>query len=502
MKDRQDREDVNEMKDRQNLNDMKDRKDIQSREDNLSREELKSGENKKNHKEEMEQIIDSIREELLALGRDLFEHPELGFKEFRTRDQAASFLERHGMSVETGLSMTGFRCTLGQGEGPHIALIAELDAIPTPGHRCASTDQGAAHACAHSNQLTIMLGVMKAIHDSGVLAGTGCRVSLIGTPAEEFTDFAFRRSLMEQGLIRHMSGKQDMIRCGVFDDIDLAISCHTMGGVPDRAGDINSSLNGFLSKQITYTGQAAHAGATPHLGVNALQAANIGLMAVNAQRETFREDDMIRVHGIITEGGQTVNSVPERVRLDYYVRGRTLEAMADASRKVNRSFEAGAHAMGAQVLITDTPGYLPLAQCRDLSAVLRGNLTRFIGEDTIIDGQRSFASGDIGDLGTLMPVIQFGFGGFSGNVHGPNFEIADEEMAYLIPAKAVTGTMVDLVMKQGTLARTILEKNPPRLTREQYLADWLGIAADAETASAEADPASAEATQACEEADA
>ena len=426
-------------------------------------------------KERLEEIIETIREEVLTLGNDLFEHPELGFKEVRTRNQAVDFLERHGMNVNTGYSVTGFRCTQGAGNGPHIGLIAELDAIPTPGHRFASEDQGAAHACAHSHQIAIMLGAMVALHDSKILDGTGVKVTLVGTPAEEFTDFTYRRELINQGIISYMSGKQDMIANGVFDDIDLAISCHSLGGDPERVADVNSSLNGFMSKHIEYTGVAAHAGANPHLGINALSAANIGMVALNAQRDTFQEKDTVRVHGIITEGGQTVNSVPERVVLEYYVRAGTLEAIEDASRKVDRSFRAGAIALGAKVTIQDTPSYMPFIQCDELSKVMKENLSRYLGKDNITDGQHSFASGDIGDLGMLMPLIQFGFGGFRGSIHGKDFEVADEEMAYFIPCKAVVTTIYDLIQDQGKLAQTIIDHNPPKLSKADYLTTWLGV---------------------------
>ena len=425
--------------------------------------------------ETIEGIIDKNREELLELGRDLFAHPELGFKEFYTRDQAVAFLERWGIPVETGLSVTGFRATLGEGNGPHIGLIGELDAIPTPGHPFASPDLSAAHACGHNNQMVIGLGAMIALKQSGVLTGTGARVTFIATPAEEFTDFEFRRELVGRGVIRHMSGKQDMVRNGVFDDIDLVIACHSLGGIPERVAEVNGSLNGFLSKRVEITGRAAHAGAHPHLGINALSAANIGLVAVNAQRETFRELDCVRVHGIITEGGQTVNTVPERVVLEYYVRAATVQAITDTSIKVDRSFEGGAHAMGAAVTISDTPGYLPLVPARGLSDVLKDHLVRHLGADQVQEGQHSFASGDIGDLSMLMPAAQFGFGGFTGTIHGKDFAIVDEDMAYLIPAKALASSLADLVRDQAALARQIIQDNPPRMTKEDYLKNWLRV---------------------------
>ena len=424
-------------------------------------------------KEKLVQIIEMNKEKTISLGRDIFEHPELGFKEQRTSKIMQEYLIGLGLEVRANLSVTGVRASQGEGDSLNIGLIAELDAIPTPGHRCSSEDKEAAHACAHSNQVAIMLAVMQAIKESGMLEGESVKITLIGTPAEEFTDFEYRRQLLKEKKIKYMSGKQDMINSGVFDDIDLLISCHTMGGQEGRYADINSSLNGFLMKKITYHGKSAHAGATPELGINALNAANIGLVALNAQRETFKESDMIRVHGIITEGGQTVNSVPERVTLESYVRGIDYKAIMDANEKVNRAYRAGAYAVGATCQIDDTPGYMPFTQCKDLSDVLLGNLEKLIEKEHIFNGLKSFASGDIGDVASIIPTIQFGFSGFRGNIHGSNFEISDEEMAYIIPAKAIAMTLWDLVQHVGALGRKIRDENPCLFKKDDYLKDWL-----------------------------
>ena len=85
----------------------------------------------------------------------------------------------------------------------------------------------------------------------------------------------------------------------------------------------------------------------------------------------------------------------------------------------------------------------------------------------------SLASGDIGDLSTLKPTIQFGFSGFCGNVHGADFDIVDEEMAYIIPAKAIILTIFDLLTNEGEAAKKIIADNPPAFTREQYIKNWL-----------------------------
>jgi len=417
-------------------------------------------------------VIEDNKQEIIDLGTDIFENPELGFKEVKTAAKIASVIEDLNIDVEKELSVTGVKGVAGQ-SGINICLIAEMDAIPTMGHQFSSQDQEAAHSCAHSNQVAIMLGVMKAIKETGLLEKLGGKITFIGTPAEEFIDLEFRRTLQNEGKIDYLSGKQDLISKGVFDNVDMVISCHTMGGISERMCDVNSSLNGFISKKIIYHGKGSHAGAAPHRGVNALNAATIGLTAVNAQRETFIDDYNVRVHGIITEGGQAVNSVPDRVVLEAMVRGGTLEAIVDANLKVNRAFEAGAYAVGGKCEIVDTVGYVPFKQCESLSEVMKENLSSLIGKENIKDGEKSMASGDIGDLGTIVPTIQFGFSGFSGRVHGPDFTIEDNDMAYVIPAKAIAMTVYDLLKDEGKLAKKIIEQYPPLFTKEGYVEHWL-----------------------------
>lgn len=138
--------------------------------------------------------IDDHKEELLALGDELFHHPELGFKETETGNIIRRFLDRHGLKIDREYALTGFSVTIGEGR-PHIGLMAELDAIPTQGHPCADPVSTAAHACGHSTQVGIMLGVMAALNeDPNRPKGT---VTLFFTPAEEFTDMEYRRELVK-----------------------------------------------------------------------------------------------------------------------------------------------------------------------------------------------------------------------------------------------------------------------------------------------------------------
>ena len=107
---------------------------------------------------------------------------------------------------------------------------------------------------------------------------------------------------------------------------------------------------------------------------------------IHAQRETFSDSERIRVHPIITKGGDIVNVVPADVRMETYVRGRTIDGLLDANKKVDRAISAGAMAVGAEVSIKDIPGYLPLLQNIELDGIFRENAIYLAGIDSIIEG--------------------------------------------------------------------------------------------------------------------
>jgi metal-dependent amidase/aminoacylase/carboxypeptidase family protein len=102
---------------------------------------------------------------------------------------------------------------------------------------------------------------------------------------------------------------------------------HSDKNTPEAKVSVGDTSNGLMAKTIQYIGKTAHAAEAPDEGINALNAAMIGLMGINALRETFKDEDYIRVHPIITKGGDTVNSVPCDVRLETYVRAKTMKAI-------------------------------------------------------------------------------------------------------------------------------------------------------------------------------
>ena len=354
-----------------------------------------------------------------------------------------------------------------------VAVMGELDAILVADHPDADPMTGAVHACGHNAQLSAVAAIACALHDTGLMDELDGDIVLMGVPAEENVEITYRNKLREEGKLWFLSGKQEFIRLGEFDDIDVSVMQHSAVAAPGFRAGASSVCNGFTVKLINYKGKAAHAGAAPFEGVNALNAAMLGLMAVHAQRETFRDEDHIRVHPIITKGGDIVNIVPADVRLESYVRGSNTAAILEASEKVNRAFRSGADAVGAECEIIELPGYLPVIQCEELNALMYRELQSLVG-DGVLNDCPGFGGGstDLGDVSHLMPAIQSFFAGVEGGLHTKDFCLKDKDLAILTAAKAMLCLVIELLYGGAEVGKRIKKGFKPVLTKEQYLREW------------------------------
>jgi len=194
------------------------------------------------------------------------------------------------------------------------------------------------------------------------------------------------------------------------------------------------------------------------------------LAAIHAQRDTFKDEDQIRIHPIITRGGSVVNAVPDDVRMETYVRGANFDAILDANVKVDRALRAGAMGVGAEVEIATVPGYLPFHESSDLAAIWRKNAVALVGEDEIAEGGHSGGSTDMGDVSYLMPTIQPYAAGATGRGHSEDYMVTNYEKAVINPAKAMAMTVVDLLNDGARSTTNVLENFVPEMTKETYLA--------------------------------
>jgi len=418
-------------------------------------------------KQALLKALDQQRDRILAIAEAILRNPEVGFREEATSALVRSIFDEFAIPYTFPHALTGVRgCLKGRNSHFRVAIIGEMDALHCSGHPYANGT--VAHACGHHAQMAAMLGTAIALKESGVMEHLDGDVIFLAVPAEEFIDLPERQELQDQGKISFLGGKQQLIAEGVMDDIDMAIMIHAQPNCPEAKLFTRSHNLGFRAKSITFYGKAAH-GSRPYEGTNALNAAALAILGIHANRETFREEERIRIHPIITRGGDVVNSVPDEVCLETYVRGADAAAIRKGEEAVSRAVNGAADMIGATACIDDIPGYLPLTESVALSAVMEEIYTDLTGMEPIRYSE-SVGSSDIGDLSSLIPVIQPSIGGFCGNLHGRNFAVSDPDIAYLLPAKLMALTVSALLGDGAKVAEAVKTSFHPVMTKETYLA--------------------------------
>lgn len=427
--------------------------------------------NKEELKQQVCAVIDAYADKIKDVADSIADEPELGFKEVKTAAKVAAFMRELGLEPQTGLAINGVKARAkGAKEGPTAAVLGELDAITCPDSCKADPLTGAAHACGHNLQIASMLGAACGIMKSDALKHLAGDVVFFGVPAEEYIELAFRKKLVKEGKLHFLSGKGQLIYEGAFDDIDMAMQMHADKNMPEPTVSVGESSNGFVGKTVRYIGQVAHAADAPHEGINALNAAMLGLMGINALRETFREQDVVRVHPIITKGGDIVNSVPADVRMELYVRAKTMDAIDKTHSRVDAALKAGGDAVGAQTVIETMPGMMPLSCNKRMNELFVENAQIAFPDVAVKDAGHFSASTDMGDVSHLIPVIHPFIGGTDGLLHTENFKVVDFKAAVLLPAKAFAMTLIDLLYDDAAEAKEILANFKPILTKEEYIA--------------------------------
>ena len=420
-------------------------------------------------KKEICAIIDRQANSVIETVKDVGAHPELGFKEFRTSNVVNDYLRSAGFDTERGLAITGVKAKLKkENQGPNIAVIGELDGIICSESSWADKITGATHNCGHNVQLGVLLAVAQAFKKSGTASQLGGNISFMAVPAEEYIELEYRSELRKRGDIRYFGGKQELVWQGAFDDVDAAMMVHSQGNTPQPFVTVFETSIGLIAEMIRYIGKTAHAGVAPEDGINALYAAVQGINAVNAMRETFRDEDRNRVHFIITKGGEVVNSVPADVRLECMVRANNIPSLTQLLEKTERAFRSGGDAMGAVTEINRLSGYLPLACNESMNILFAENALRFIPNNQVAAVDFFKVSTDMGDITHLMPAIHPMVGGVSGALHAANFNAADYAAAVITPAKIVASTLVDLLTDNAAIMQKIIDSDRPMLTKQAY----------------------------------
>ena len=415
----------------------------------------------------IDRAVEKYRDLILEAERYIWDNPETGYKEYKTSAYMEEKFRELGYELTLADGITGFYTVIDTGrEGPEVMVLAELDSVICPSHPAADKTTGAVHSCGHNAQCAAMLGIAAALKDESVLSSLSGRIRLCVVPAEELLEIEYRSELKKQGKIRYFGGKCEFLSRGYFDGVDIAFMVHTAGGLSVEAGS-----NGCIAKNIIYKGVAAHAGGAPQHGRNALYAATCGINAINAIRETFRDSDHVRVHPIITHGGDIVNAIPETVKIESYVRGKSFEALEQNNKKVNRALCGAALSIGTNVEIIDIPGYSPLTNDRGMMEIARDASVGVFEQEFHMGSGISTGSTDMGDLSCIMPVVHPYCPGARGAGHGNDYEVYDPDAACVRCAKWQLGMLKLLLENSAERAKKVLAEFKPQFaSKEEFLA--------------------------------
>lgn len=319
-------------------------------------------------------IVDNIRknmDELIALNDDLADHPEVSGQEFRSSRIIVDLLASKGFSVQypyAGYS-TAFLAIYGSNAHSHkVAILTEYDALP-----------GIGHACGHC--LSASISVLAALALKDVQNALDTDIHVIGTPMEETS-----------------GAKCGMIEQGIFDCYDMAIMVHLY--------DSNLTapkLQAIACYEYIFHGKAAHASTAPWEGINALNAVQLFYHALDMLRQHVRPD--AQFHGIIRNGGQAPNIVPERASAEFYIRALDREYLRQLTGMVDRCAEGAAIATGATWEKRSTaPIYEDWKHNKTGETVL-AEVFRELGLTLNGDPQKIFGSSDAGNVSHVCPTF-------------------------------------------------------------------------------------------------
>jgi aminobenzoyl-glutamate utilization protein B len=452
-------------------------------------------------KEQLFADVDDVAERMDELAVDLWEHPELGLHEERASRLLRETLADAGFEVESGVGdmPTAFVASYATGDGPTIGILGEYDALPGLSQEVATERSpvraGApGHGCGHNLFGTAGVGAAIAVARSLERGDAAGEVRFYGCPAEET-----------------LVGKTFMARDGVFDDLDAAVTWHPSDHTaPQRGGSL-----ALDSLSFQFSGESAHAAASPESGRSALDAVQLLNTGVEYMREHVPED--VRVHYTVQQGGDAPNVVPAEASVWYFVRAPTREGaervtdwlreIAEGAATMSRTdvterYYTGVHRLVSNSVLADTfrenmaeLGAVEFDEdAHDLAADLQETFpegaiddqlsefepphdgaaadTALYGEpmDAFDEGEPGGGSTDVGEVSQITPTAQFrattwalGTPGHSWQAVVANGNFGRTALPYV--GKLLAGSVVDLLTDEERLANA-------RAEFEQEVADY------------------------------
>lgn len=375
--------------------------------------------------------IDHLAQRIKEISHTIYENPELGLSEFKAVDLLTKELESYGYSIERNLAglSTAFKASKGNLGEPTVGLIAEYDALPDLGH-----------ACGHNIISASAVGAAMGLAD--FLDNTGGRVVVFGTPNEEGATAEGGKLTDIESQVR---GKVKMVESGIFKDIDAVMEIH-----PYVKTTLTPDFLALIPVKISFTGKPAHAAAAPEMGVNALEAIILTFNSINSLRQHLRSDT--RIHGIITEGGEAPNIVPEKTSALFYLRASDKKYLEEVLMKVKKCAEGASIATGA--ILDFHPSSYSLSNMinnNTLCKLFKKNLIELGMEIDELDRHEHLGSSDIGNVSYVVPAIQplIAVGEKDIAIHSREFGKATiskkGDQSLILATKALAFTFLDLM---------------------------------------------------------
>lgn len=325
-------------------------------------------------KEIIAENVELNKELYLSASHDIHKRPEIGNEEFFASARLIKILEDEGFEVERAVAghETSFVARKkSEKDGPSIAFLAEYDALP-----------GLGHACGHN--IIGTTSVAAAIALSKVLEETGGEAVVFGTPAEEGGP--------------NGSAKGSFVKHGLVEGIDAALMLHPSGQT--RLTTFSLAVDPL---DFEFIGKPAHAAASPHEGINALDAVIQLFNGINALRQQLTDD--VRIHGIITHGGDAPNIIPEYAKARFFIRAATRSGLNEVTRRVKAVAEGAALATGAKLNIIAFQNEVDNLLLNDRYNEVFKTVIEELGETVATDERDGIGSTDAGNISQVVPTI-------------------------------------------------------------------------------------------------
>lgn len=317
-------------------------------------------------------VIDQYASRFKDISSYIGAHPELGNEEYLASARLKEELSYHGFDVEApilGLDTAFIGTYTSSKPGPTIALLCEYDALPEIGH-----------ACGH--HLICMMSLGAGVGLKAIVDEVGGTIKLFGTPAEETR-----------------GAKVPMAEAGLFDDCDVALMAH-----PFYAYEKSGSSLAIDAVQFEFHGKSSHAAASPHEGINALDAVIQTFTGINAFRQQVKSN--VRIHGIINSGGQAANIIPDYASAQFYVRAATRKELNVLTERVIQIAQGAALQTGCKLVTSNyETSYDEMVTNETFSDAFSQNLMELgIPQEEIVSGN-DHGSMDIGNVSLRCPAI-------------------------------------------------------------------------------------------------